>query len=206
MSATSKETAAIWPGYVAAIASLVLSLLLLLAILVFAMTQVGNMVSKYTEQLMRAVLEQEAALKEASNTNDGAPKVKVVKQEIRKIASPPPGIPLKQIRFVFEARLAAIPATQTSEVSTAIRDLQAPADAHWLISAATPPNDPTTERSTYRLMLAVRRTLVESGVAEQLVELRIHRDAITPDRTLKAGVIAITLAPLHALTPDRKKP
>ena len=81
MSATSKETAAIWPGYVAAIASLVLSLLLLLAILVFAMTQVGNMVSKYTEQLMRAVLEQEAALKEASNTNDGAPKVKVVKQE-----------------------------------------------------------------------------------------------------------------------------
>ena len=56
MSATSKETAAIWPGYVAAIASLVLSLLLLLAILVFAMTQVGNMVSKYTEQLMRVEL------------------------------------------------------------------------------------------------------------------------------------------------------
>jgi hypothetical protein len=41
MSAKSKEMVSIWPGYVAAIASLVLSLLLLLAILALAMTQVG---------------------------------------------------------------------------------------------------------------------------------------------------------------------
>jgi Na+-transporting methylmalonyl-CoA/oxaloacetate decarboxylase gamma subunit len=204
MSATSKETAAIWPGYVAAIASLVLSLLLLLAILVFAMTQVGNMVTKYTEQLMRAALEQEADNKESPAPQVAPPPV--AKQPPKKPVPPaPPGTPLKQIRFVFEARLASIPAAQASEAAAAIRQLAAPSDARWLITASTPVDDATTERSTYRLMLAVRRTLVETGVAEASIDMRLDRNTTrTPEQ--KAGVIAITLAPMHALTPERKKP
>jgi hypothetical protein len=112
---------------------------------------------------------------------------------------------LKQIRFVFEARLASIPSAQASEVATAIRELAAPSGARWLITAFTPVDDATTERSTYRLMLAVRRTLVETGVAEALIDMRLDRNATrTPEQ--RAGVIAITLAPMHALTPERKTP
>lgn len=40
---SSNDSLSVWPGYVAAIASLVLSMLLLLAVLVFAMTQVGGL-------------------------------------------------------------------------------------------------------------------------------------------------------------------
>jgi hypothetical protein len=41
-----KGVPSVWPGYVAAVASLVLSLLLLLAILVFAMTQIENLLNE----------------------------------------------------------------------------------------------------------------------------------------------------------------
>lgn len=205
MSATSKETAAIWPGYVAAIASLVLSLLLLLAILVFAMTQVGNMVTKYTEQLMHAALQQEADIKAAPVPQVAAPKPEVKQANRKPLPPAPPGTPLKQIRFVFEARLASIPPAQASEAATAIRELAAPSGTRWLITAFTPVDDATTERSTYRLMLAVRRTLVETGVSEALIDMRLDRNTTrTPEQ--KAGVIAITLAPMHALTPERKTP
>jgi Na+-transporting methylmalonyl-CoA/oxaloacetate decarboxylase gamma subunit len=49
----AKNAPSVWPGYVAAVASLVLSLLLLLAILVFAMTQVGNIVSNYMQEVIK---------------------------------------------------------------------------------------------------------------------------------------------------------
>jgi hypothetical protein len=50
----------VWPGYVAAVASLVLSLLLLSGVMVFAITQVGQLVGAYNEDLMLAVVEDEA--------------------------------------------------------------------------------------------------------------------------------------------------
>lgn len=201
MSATSKETAAIWPGYVAAIASLVLSLLLLLAILVFAMTQVSNIVASYTEQLMRAILQEEAQ-KSALEQSPTPVETKTYK---RKTTPQTPEIAPNQVRFVFEADLASIPVAQASEVSKAITDLHAPANTRWLISASTPPDDHATERSTYRLMLALRRTLVEANVPEQMIDMRIDRNA-APPRNLKNGAIAITVAPIKELSQERQKP
>ncbi len=52
-------TISVWPGYVAAVASLVLSLLLLAGVLVVAITQVGRLVDGYNEQLMVAAIEDE---------------------------------------------------------------------------------------------------------------------------------------------------
>jgi hypothetical protein len=49
----------VWPGYVAAVASLVLSLLLLAGVMVFAITQVGRLVGFYNEDLMTAVVQDE---------------------------------------------------------------------------------------------------------------------------------------------------
>ncbi len=49
----------VWPGYVAAVASLVLSLLLLAGVLVVAITQIGRVVGAYNDQLMVAALEDE---------------------------------------------------------------------------------------------------------------------------------------------------
>ena len=201
MRVTSKETNAIWPGYVAAIASLVLSLLLLLAILVFAMTQVGNMVSNYNEQLMRAVLEEDA------RKTTPAPDTHTVGNPSSKsnAVSPTSKTAPNQIRFIFEADLASIPTSQASDVSKAITDLHAPPNVRWLISANTLPNDDVGERATYRLMLALRRTLVEAKIPEHMIDMRIDRNA-TRSPQLNKGAIAINVAPVNAFTQDRPTP
>lgn len=201
MSAISRETAAIWPGYVAAIASLVLSLLLLLAILVFAMTQVSNIVASYTEQLMRAVLDEEARKVVPEPTPLPTP-VKTVKP---KASLPSPEQTPNQVRFVFEADLASIPTAQANDVFNAITNLHAPSNVRWLISATTPPDDDVAERATYRLMLALRRTLVEAKIPEQMIDMRIDHSTTAP-RNLKKGAIAINVAPVKEPTQDRQKP
>ncbi len=55
----TKESISVWPGYVAAVASLVMSLLLLAGVLVVAITQVGQMVDGYNRELMAAAIEDE---------------------------------------------------------------------------------------------------------------------------------------------------
>jgi Na+-transporting methylmalonyl-CoA/oxaloacetate decarboxylase gamma subunit len=55
MSASSNaQTDIVWPGYVAAIASLLLSLLLVLAILVVTISQVGNVAESYEQAIANA--------------------------------------------------------------------------------------------------------------------------------------------------------
>lgn len=49
----------VWPGYVAAVASLLLSLLLLAGVLVVSMTQVGRVVGAYNQQLLVTIAEDE---------------------------------------------------------------------------------------------------------------------------------------------------
>lgn len=55
----AQQVVSVWPGYVAAVASLVLSLLLLAGVMVFAITQVGRLVGLYNEDLMTAVVQDE---------------------------------------------------------------------------------------------------------------------------------------------------
>ncbi len=64
---SSRGVASIWPGYVAAVASLVLSLLLLAGVLVVAITQVGRLVGAYNDQLMMAALEDERSAMEVES-------------------------------------------------------------------------------------------------------------------------------------------
>ena len=199
MRAATQESSAIWPGYVAAIASLVLSLLLLLAILVFAMTQVSNIVANYTAQLMRAVLAEEETRK-TTPTNT----VKTVESKPKPV-TPPADIAPNQLRFIFDADLASIPAAQAAEVSKAIAALKAAPQVRWLISAAAPADDDAAERATYRLMLALRRALVEAKIPEHMIDMRMN-DQVTRPRHLKKGAIAIYVAPAKEATQERQKP
>lgn len=202
----SQHVPSVWPGYVAAIASLVLSLLLLLAILVFALTQVGNFVSAYTQELLRETLQSAQSQTSA----------KALPQPQRITRLPPlavqspnesvaPGTPLRQVRLLFGADLADIPAAQLAEVTAAIKQTQAPDDAPWLIWANVLSGDVLMERSTYRLMLAVRKSLVAQGVSEKQVELQI-KTVNTPPPRYQQGEIIIYAAPLHLKSPERGKP
>jgi len=55
----SGGSASVWPGYVAAVASLLLSLLLLAGVLVVAISQLGRVVGSYNRQLLVELIEDE---------------------------------------------------------------------------------------------------------------------------------------------------
>lgn len=52
-------SSSVWPGYVAAVASLLLSLLLLAGVLVVAISQIGRVVGSYNRQLLVEIVEDE---------------------------------------------------------------------------------------------------------------------------------------------------
>lgn len=204
MSAT-QNVPSVWPGYVAAIASLVLSLLLLLAILVFALTQVGNLVSAYMQELLRDSLKAEQA-----NTKSSPKRVEPTKST----SNPPlelqqesvaPGTPMRQLRLIFAPDLADIPVNQMAELVASIKQMQAPEDSNWLVSSNVLSADALMERSTYRLMLVVRKALMTQGVSEKRVELQLKTTKTVHPRYAQ-GEIIIYVAPLHLKSPEKVQP
>lgn len=212
----SRNVPSVWPGYVAAIASLVLSLLLLLAILVFALTQVGNIVSAYMQEILRqSLLEEQAKPRVEGKLMQELPSLfRTRPQPTSKAPEAPPepaqeavspDTPLRQIRLIFASDLSEIPAAQQAEVVASIKQIQAPADASWLIWSSVLATDTLMERSVYRLMLSVRKTLVAQGVPEKQIELQLKPTHVFPPR-YQQGEIVIHVAPLHLRSPSKGQP
>jgi hypothetical protein len=206
-----KNAPSVWPGYVAAIASLVLSLLLLLAILVFALTQVGNLVSNYREAIMKAVLDAERF-----RTSDmDQPMLKVntssKRQEVTQPQAPKPSKPIAsennshQITLIFSEGLADIPEQDKVRLESAIQKNSTGDESHWRIWATSYANDPLMERATFLLMVAARRTLVAQGISEKRIDLEILKSETTPLNYL-AGEIIVNVAPASARTNAWRQP
>lgn len=201
----SNNVPSIWPGYVAAVASLVLSLLLLLAILVFALTQVGALVSAYMKEILRAdpLLVAQSRVPERITPKPSplppAPKPKNQYQEPENIKA---GTPLRQIKLVFGANVSEIPLTQRAEVIASVKQMQGPLDGPWLIWATTLSGDELTERTVYRLMLSTRKILLEQNVAERQIELRLQK-SMTPPPGYARGEITVYVAPKDAINSGR---
>ncbi len=60
----ASESTSVWPGYVAAVASLLLSLLLLAGVLVVAISQIGRVVGSYNRQLLSEIIGDERRAEE----------------------------------------------------------------------------------------------------------------------------------------------
>jgi hypothetical protein len=201
----SNNAPSIWPGYVAAVASLVLSLLLLLAILVFALTQVGSLVAAYMKEILRAdpLLVAQTKLSERTfperSTKPLTPQPSGPNQEQESIK---PGTPLRQIKLVFGANISDIPAAQRAEVIASIKQIQGSIDGPWLIWSTTLSGDDLMERTVYRLMLSARKILVEQNIAERQIELRLQKSS-TPPPGYAQGEIAVYIAPKDAINSGR---
>jgi hypothetical protein len=207
----AKNVPSVWPGYVAAIASLVLSLLLLLAILVFALTQVGNLVSNYREAIMKAVL---AA--EKFHTSEVVQPVKKETSTRKSQASTRPPAPhtLKsiepentayQITLIFSEGLADIPEQDRLLLESVIQKTPMGGESNWRIWSTTYVNDPLMERVTFLLMLAIRSTLVTQGIAEKRIELQIFKSETAPTN-YSLGEIIVNVAPVKNKTDSWRQP
>lgn len=207
----AKNATSVWPGYVAAIASLVLSLLLLLAILVFALTQVGNLVSTYREAIMKAVL--------AAERFRNSEAVQPIEKDTptltpRELARPPTPKPLKAIRpdnilhqitLIFSAGVADIPEQEKLLLESAIQKTPMGAESNWRIYSTTYANDPLMERVTFLLMLTTRRTLVAQGISEKRIELQLNKSETAPANYL-LGEIVVHVSPVTHKTNTWRQP
>lgn len=114
----SKVSISVWPGYVAAVASLVLSLLLLAGVLVVAITQIGRLVDGYNDQLMVAAIEDErrAIEMESLRAKGREPEIRQVASEVVK---PRPAVLSKT-----PVSSAAAQSTEAVGVSAAVLEAQ----------------------------------------------------------------------------------
>lgn len=201
---TAENVPSVWPGYVAAIASLVLSLLLLLAILVFALTQVGHLVSAYMQTLLQETLQQVQSLP-LGGPPPRAPGAQGVQVLAARSSHPTAGSPVRQVRLVFAADLADIPAAQLAEVVNMLRQMQAPQDGAWSIWSPVLAGDALMARSAYRLMWSVRQTLIAQGASEKHIGLQLKTSDTAPPH-YDTGEIVVYVAPVHLLARERGKP
>jgi hypothetical protein len=207
----AKNVPSVWPGYVAAIASLVLSLLLLLAILVFALTQVGNLVSNYREAIMKAVLAAErfhtsdVALPTEKETTTLKPQALVRPPAPQPLQSIGPENTSYQITLIFSAGLADIPEQDRLLLESVIKKTPLGGESNWRIWSTTYMNDPLMERATFLLMLATRRTLVAQGISEKRIELQLFKSETAP-ANYSLGEIIVNVAPVKNKTDSWRQP
>ncbi|PUE41683.1 hypothetical protein [Limnohabitans sp. Bal53] len=203
-----KGVPSVWPGYVAAVASLVLSLLLLLAILVFAMTQIENLVARYEQQLLRASLEQEVDASKKDELRAPTPTVPApapapvlpkptaekpqAKDRVEAKTSKTDATLPDQIRLIFEAGVGDLSPEAAQELATLMARLKSDKPLYWVIQASTVAADPVMEKTSYRLIMKVNQLLRQQGVDEKRIQVRLQKSNVPP-RGYADGEIVVTL-------------
>jgi len=189
-----------WPGFVAVISGLVASLMLLMAILVLLLTQLGTISANYAEavlaELLRQAEEREriAALEKIRGTGTGT---KLGGALIG--VSPVPTDPtpkISEIVLIFADKVNDVPEEQRPAIAQGLRELNASADARWTILAFAPESDAVLRRSTFRLMVAVRNFVASQGIAESRVDLRMEPEPVSREPAPE-GSIVVRIVPLR---------
>ena len=188
-----KGSPSVWPGYVAAMASLLLSLLLLLSVLVYAMTQVGTIAERYAQQIMRAVMQDELnrSSPAGGHVNEHRPS-STPTAAVAKSALPPPVGPPP----VAVAPVAPPPVAPITAPAAAVAPMPAPPAA-----AAVPAGSvPLSERPSGPVHL---RLVFESGVSElqpsQVAEIEaaVRQLKLPPETAWRLQVSAPETDPMY---------
>jgi hypothetical protein len=107
--------------------------------------------------------------------------------------------------LIFASDVADIPSGQLGELVASIKQMQAPLDTNWTIWSQVLSSDPLMERSAYRLMLIVRKALIEQGVPDKQIDLKLKPTKALPPRFAQ-GEIVIHVAPLHLISTEKRLP
>lgn len=179
----------VWPGYVAAISCLVLSLLLLASIVVVMITQLGLYAKRYHETLVQKVIAQTQR-----QAQSAASRQQSISVDSPVVSTSTPK-PQRQLRLIFASDLIDIPQQQLASVADSFHQLESTAMPDWQIWAYVNPSDAVAKHNAFRLMVAVRTFMVNQGIANTRIKLQLLSGSEPVDR-VKSGEIAIYIAPL----------
>lgn len=149
---TENESGGFWPGYVAAVASLVQSLLLIAAVLALTMYQVGTLAGKKVHAAAAAVVVQEPP---AGAAVGGA------------------AAGLGEVMLEFPERGWRLDEAALAQLRQQIRQLIGKGAGHWDLSLRTDTDNPQHLRAGYLRLLAVRNVLLEEGVTGAQVDVHL---------------------------------
>ena len=212
---TSNNFPSVWPGYVAAVASLVLSLLLLLAILMVAIVRGQGMVKQRYEEITSLALSERVEQKRSSLNSLNMKDAVAVAHAGSSQQMPIPSKPITgsdseinpyrkgalHLSLIFETGASSLPNDQLLEIVAAMHRQQVRANTPWVLSVQVPEFDPVFERAAYNLMLLVRSALLEKGVSVKDIRLQIQRTKKSPPGYEKGE---ITIHAVASNKPDAK--
>jgi hypothetical protein len=182
-----------WPGFVAVISGLVASLMLLMAVLVLLLTQLGTLSANYAEtvlaELLRQAKEREeiAALEKIRGTGVGAKLGGALVGVSPVPTDPSPRI--SEIVLIFAPKINDIPKEEQPAIAQALRDLGAASEARWTILAFAPESDSVLRRSTFRMMVAVRNFVTSQGIGEARIEMRLEPAPVSQEPAPEGSIV-----------------
>lgn len=190
----------IWPGYVASIASLLLSILLLIGVLVIAMSQVDALVSDRIEVIGKMVEEEKIIVKKVSEKPVVTQIIKpqqIVEPKIiePKIENKPVKKLLESIRVVVEAGVFSLDGEQLNELNKTIKETNKEG-VTWQVSSCRINNSSTSTQDSFGLMFQVRDLLKKDGVNLEGVSTQL-RDCNQLKKGVGQGEILIELIPTY---------
>ena len=158
MHQEEEQNGGFWPGYVAAVACLVLSLLLISAVMAITIMQLGVSVG----QMMDA--KEAAAMVAASKPLPSSPPVDL-----------PPPAPLKQptLELTFPKDAWRLDEAARTQLRAEVEQLTRQGVKGWTLSLPAHTNDTLKRRAAYLQLMAVRNVMLEAGVAGDQIDIRM---------------------------------
>lgn len=152
-----EDNGGFWPGYVAAVACLVLSLLLISAVMAITIMQLGVSVGQMVDAQMA---EQMAAAAEQPPPADVPP-------------PPPAEATLPSLELMFPPDAWRLDEAARKRMLAEIARLMKQGVKEWTVSLQTDTNDSLRRRAAYLQLMAVRNVMLEAGVLGSKIELRM---------------------------------
>lgn len=185
----------IWPGYVASIASLLLSILLLIGVLVIAMSQVDALVSNRIDVISQMVDEEKIVVKKVSQKPVVAQIIKPQQIIEPKIENKPPKKVLESIRIVVESGVFSLEGNQLTELNKTIKEANKEGTT-WQLLSCRINNSTISTQDSFGLMFQVRDLLKKDGVNLESVSTQLH-DCNQLKKGVAQGEILIELIPTY---------
>jgi hypothetical protein len=209
---TGDSSSSVWPGYVAAVSSLVLSLLLLAGVLVVAISQAGRVVDAYNRQLVAAVIADEIELQSLNQTLQARTAEQAQLQRalshLNGQAPSPTGAAsvrntptVTTYRLVFAAGAKGLDDATLQQLKQHVHQASVNGRIqHWQLQVGVRGLDKEVEREAFRLMMAVRQQLIDMGIPADRMVMRMQRersmDEVSGASTgMQAGDITLMLKP-----------
>ena len=162
-----EDNGGFWPGYVAAVACLVLSLLLISAVMSITIMQLGVSVGQMVDAQIAA---QMAAAAEQTPPADVPP--------------PPAQANLPSLELMFPPDAWRLDDAARKRLLAEIDRLMKRGVKEWTVSLQTDTNDSLRRRAAYLQLLAVRSVMLEAGVLGSQIELRMLE--VNPEQATQA--------------------